>query len=80
VDVSNRPFLSKELKPRFLTASLKQGPDRMPDESGSVVAHQQSSQRFETVFPIEGISEIARLCVGLALDVEAVVYTRWTAL
>jgi hypothetical protein len=52
----------------------------MPDESGSVVAHQQSSQRFETVFPIEGISEIARLCVGLALDVEAVVYTRWTAL
>jgi hypothetical protein len=36
----------------------------MTDDSDSVVAREQSLQGFETVFPIEVISEIAPLCVG----------------
>ena len=47
----------------------------MTDDSDSVVAREQSLQGFETVFPIEVISEIAPLCVGVVLDVEAAVYT-----
>src|ERR1700745_3058374 len=36
----------------------------MTDDSDSVVAREQSLRGFETVFPIEVISEIAPLCVG----------------
>jgi hypothetical protein len=41
--------------------------NRMTDDSDSVVARQQSLQGFETVFPIEVISEIAPLCVGVGI-------------
>ena len=47
----------------------------MTDGSDSVVAREQFLQGLETVFPIEVISEIAPLCVGVVLDVEAAVYT-----
>ena len=39
----------------------------MTDDSDSVVAREQSLRGFETVFPIEVISEIAPLCVGVGI-------------
>jgi hypothetical protein len=52
----------------------------MTDDSGPVVAREQSLQGFATVFPVEAISEITPLCVRVDMDVGAAVYTRWIAL